>query len=40
LSSDSARPIIVDRATTESCAAVGPGEHHDAAIQPKRRFCQ
>jgi hypothetical protein len=32
LSSDTARPIIVERATTESCAGFGPVEYHDAAI--------
>jgi hypothetical protein len=40
LSSDTARPIIVERATTESCAEVGPGECHDAAIPPNGRHCQ
>jgi hypothetical protein len=40
LSSDTARPIIVERATTESGAADGPVKVHDVAIQPKRALCQ
>jgi hypothetical protein len=40
LSSDTARPIIVERATTESGAELGPGENHDVAIQPKDAWCQ
>jgi hypothetical protein len=37
LSSDTAQPIIVAGATTESGAELGPGECHDAAIPPNGR---
>src|ERR1700753_1865002 len=39
-SSDTARPIIVERATTEACAEDGPVQCHGARIYPKRRRCQ
>ena len=41
LSSDTARPIIVERATTESGAELGPGEDHGEAPYSRRaRRCQ
>jgi len=40
LSSDTARPIIVERATTESGAELGPVEFHAVAILPIGRQCQ
>src|ERR1700743_1586765 len=40
LSSDTARPIIVERATTESCAELSPDQYHDAAIPLKGMLCQ
>src|ERR1700693_2573074 len=40
LSSDTARTIIVTGVTTAGGAELGPGEDHDAAIQPNGVRCQ